>query len=177
MKLASFEAIVRTLNEASVRYLVVGGLAVNAHGYGRSTFDVDLVIQLIPENIERAFKALAAIDYKPQQPIAATDFSNSETRDGWRRDKGMLVLKFWSDHHRETPLDVFVHEPFDFNHECEQAFHQDFGEGLSVPFVRLETLEAMKREAGRPKDLADLDELALLYGSSSSYDNASSPND
>ena len=33
MKLASFEAIVRVLNEAETRYLVVGGLAVAAHGY------------------------------------------------------------------------------------------------------------------------------------------------
>lgn len=174
MKLTSFESIVHTLNEASVRYLVVGGLAVNAHGYGRSTFDVDLVIQLLPENIERAFYALGAIGYKPQQPIAAVDFSNCETRERWRREKGMLVLKFWSDLHHETPLDVFVYEPFDFNSEWEKAFEQDLGEGLTVSFVRLETLEAMKREAGRPKDLADLDELALLYGESSSYDNSSS---
>lgn len=33
MKLASFEAIVRVLDEAAVRYLVADGLAVNAHGY------------------------------------------------------------------------------------------------------------------------------------------------
>ncbi len=171
MKLTSFESIVRALNEASVRYLVVGGLAVNAHGFGRSTFVVDLVIQLLRENIERAFHALEAISYKPQQPIAAADFSNGETRDTWRRDKGMLVLKFWSDIHRETALDVFVHEPFDFNSEWEQAMQQDLGEGLIVPIVRIETLEAMKREAGRPKDLADLDELALLYEKPSSYDN------
>ncbi len=41
MKLASLEAIVRVLNDAHARYLVVGGLAVAAHGYGRATFDVD----------------------------------------------------------------------------------------------------------------------------------------
>ncbi len=42
MKLASLEAIVRALNEGSVRYLIAGGLAVNAHGYVRLTQDVDL---------------------------------------------------------------------------------------------------------------------------------------
>ena len=41
MKLTSFEAIVRALNAANVRYLVAGGLAVNAHGYARFTNDVD----------------------------------------------------------------------------------------------------------------------------------------
>jgi hypothetical protein len=42
--------------------------------------------------------------------------------------------------------------------------------GLSIPVIRLETLLAMKRSSGRPKDLADLDELNLLYGKPSSYD-------
>ena len=44
MKVASVEAIVRTLDEHDVRFLIVGGIAVNAHGYGRTTFDLDLVI-------------------------------------------------------------------------------------------------------------------------------------
>ena len=46
MKLESFEAIVRSFQDAGVRYLVAGGLAVNAHGYLRLTIDVDLVIKL-----------------------------------------------------------------------------------------------------------------------------------
>ena len=49
MKLTSFEAIVRALNDAGIRYLVAGGLAVNAHGYLRFTKDADFVIQLIPD--------------------------------------------------------------------------------------------------------------------------------
>jgi len=49
MKLASFEAIVHALNGAEVRFIVVGGIAVIAHGYGRTTRDVDLVIQLKPD--------------------------------------------------------------------------------------------------------------------------------
>jgi hypothetical protein len=35
METRSIEAIVRALEAASVRYLIVGGLAVNAHGYSR----------------------------------------------------------------------------------------------------------------------------------------------
>ena len=44
MEVRSVEAIVRALNEANVRCLIVGGLAVNAHGYERFTNDVALVI-------------------------------------------------------------------------------------------------------------------------------------
>ena len=68
MKLASFEAIVRALEDASVRYLIVGGLAVNAHGFLRFTKDVDFVVQLAPDNIERAFVALRGLGYRPMVP-------------------------------------------------------------------------------------------------------------
>lgn len=68
MKLASLEAIVRALNEGNVRYLIAGGLAVNAHGYVRFTQDVDLVIALDSANIVRAFEMLAKLGYRPAVP-------------------------------------------------------------------------------------------------------------
>ena len=44
MEVRSVEAILRALNAAEVEYLIVGGLAVNAHGFVRLTRDVDLVL-------------------------------------------------------------------------------------------------------------------------------------
>jgi hypothetical protein len=76
MEVQSIEAIVRALNDAGTRYLVVGGLAVNAHGYARMTRDVDLVIQLEPRNTERGLRALLGIGYRlmiPEQPEAFAD--------------------------------------------------------------------------------------------------------
>ena len=58
MEVRSIETIVRALNAAKAQYLIVGGLAVNAHGYERLTVDVDLVIGLQRENIMRALRAL-----------------------------------------------------------------------------------------------------------------------
>lgn len=170
MKAASFEAIVRALNDAGVRYLVVGGLAVNAHGYGRATYDVDVVIGLDAANLHAAFTALAAIDYHPAVPITAAQFADPALRESWRAEKGVLVLRFWSDQHRETRLDVFNHEPFPFAEELRLARHREWSPGLTVPFVRLDTLLEMKRVAGRARDLADIDELNLLHGRRSSYD-------
>ena len=48
-----FEPIFETLNATGTRYVVVGGLAVNLHGYQRFTKDVDVVIELLPEASER----------------------------------------------------------------------------------------------------------------------------
>jgi hypothetical protein len=44
MGVRSIEAIVKALNQAKIQYLIVGGVAVNAHGYERFTKDLDLVI-------------------------------------------------------------------------------------------------------------------------------------
>jgi hypothetical protein len=156
MEVRSVEAIVRALNDAAVRYIVVGGLAVNAHGYERLTRDVDIVIGLEHDNILMGVRALLSIGYSPSIPVSAEEFANSANREMWRREKNMLVLKLWSDIHRRTPVDVFVYEPFDFEAEYVLAERMEIASGLSAPFATWESLLAMKRSAGRPQDLADI---------------------
>jgi hypothetical protein len=161
MKKKSVQALLKTLNDKGVRYLVVGGLAVNAHGVLRFTADVDLVVQLNPENVKKAFAALSALGYRPTAPVTAEGFADSATREEWVREKGMTVLQFYSDRHRETCVDVFASEPFPFDAEYGVAFVKGMVEGVEVRFVSLETLFRMKEEAGRPKDLADIGDLRL----------------
>ena len=172
MRKTDFEAIVETLNRADVAFIVVGGIAVIEHGYGRNTYDVDLVIRLVPDSILRAFDALTTIGYTPRVPITAEEFAQPEQRRQLIEEKRMKVLNFWSDARRETPLDVFVAEPFDFAEEYLKAATRELSSGLSVRIVSLPTLFEMKKAAGRPQDLADIDELSLLHGLPSSYDKA-----
>ena len=149
MKLASFEAIVRALEDASVRYLVVGGLAVNAHGFLRFTKDVDFVVQLAPDNIERAFVALRGLGYRPMVPITAEQFADVALRESWIRDKGMQVLQFWSDQHIETPVDLFVTEPFPFEEEYERSLVKPLHGAIDVRFVCVPT-DPHERSRGPP---------------------------
>lgn len=164
MKAASVEALVRALNGANVPFIVVGGLAVNAHGYGRFTQDMDLVINLAPQHVRGAFAALASLGYRPRVPVTAEAFGDPEQRARWAREKGMTVLNFASDQHRETPVDVFVTEPFDFEREYGRGLVEDVAPGAPARIVCLATLIALKRAAGRPQDLADVAELRLLHG-------------
>jgi len=161
VKLASFEAIVRALSEAGVRYLVAGGLAVNAHGYLRFTKDVDFVVQLIPDNIKRAFAALEALGYTPLAPVTAEQFADRATREGWIRDKGMQVLQLWSDSHRETSIDIFVQEPFSFDEEYVNALIKPLYGSIEVRFVSITTLITMKEAVGREQDRIDIEHLRM----------------
>jgi hypothetical protein len=159
MELRSVEAVVGALNTAGVRYLIVGGFAVNAHGYLRATRDLDLVIQLKPENLRSGLECLLAVGYRMAIPVSVEDFANPVNRETWRAEKGMIVLKLWSDDHRRTPIDVFVYEPFDFEQEFERSILSELAPCLFARIVSLEALMLMKQEAGRPQDLVDIEEL------------------
>ncbi len=162
MKLASFEDIVRALNDAGVRYLVAGGLAVNAHGYLRFTSDVDLVLELVPDNVVPAFDALASLGYRPSVPVTKKQFADPIMRQHWIDEKGMRVLNFFSDHHRETSVDLFVGIPFDFEAEYRIALQGEVFPGLPTRFVSISTLIAMKEVAGRPRDQDDIQHLRWI---------------
>jgi len=53
-----FKEFIKSLNDNKVRYLIVGGYAVALHGYPRYTNDLDIWIELYPENAVKMIKAL-----------------------------------------------------------------------------------------------------------------------
>lgn len=169
MKSATLEALIETLGKFSVDYLIVGGLAVAAHGYGRLTRDVDVVIALESDNIDRFFQAMTALEYRCRAAVTVEQFCDKDFRCRMVAEKKATVLVFDSPRHPETTVDVFVEAPFEFSKEQKRAFLQEIRPGLLVPFVCLETLLEMKTKTGRPQDLADVDELSLLHGRKSNY--------
>lgn len=164
MKRSSIEAVARSLNDAGVQFVVVGGLAVVAHGYPRSTQDLDLVIRLDAPTIRAAFRALDALGYRPIVPVTAEGFADPAQRARWIHERGMTVLGFQSDLHPETAVDVFATEPFDFQSEHSAAVVEEVADGVPIRIVRLPMLMQLKMTAGRPQDLADVAELRRLHG-------------
>jgi len=161
MKLDTLEKIFQSLNEAQVRYLIAGGLAVNAHGYLRYTKDVDFVLQLDPLNIEHAMSALGTLGYRPNIPVTAEQFADARQRQEWISQKNMQVLQLWSDAHRETPIDIFVTEPFPFDKEYSHALVKPLYGSIEVRFVTIPTLIKMKQAANREQDRIDIQHLQM----------------
>lgn len=162
MKLETIETVVRALNNANIRYIIAGGLAVNAHGYLRFTADIDLVIALDQENIIQAFKVLAEIGYTTQVPVTANQFADQKLRQQWISEKGMQVLNFWSETHKETALDIFVSEPFEFDEEYNHCMEGELLPGLTTRFVSIPTLIKMKEVANRARDIDDIQHLRWI---------------
>ena len=156
-----FEPVLKTLNDANVRYLVVGGVAVVLHGHLRTTADLDLVIELGPDNLARALDAFERSGFQPRAPVPLRSFADSQVRRSWIETKNLQVFSLW---HEELPgfeVDLFVEEPFDFDQAWERRIDVPLA-GTSAPVVCLEDLLALKRAAGRVRDL---DDVAVLESS------------
>lgn len=152
----SLAAIFGALNAVAVRYLVVGGLAVIAHGFLRLTLDLDIVLDLDPDNTRKALEALRKLSYGPRVPVSLLDFADPDQRNSWIEDKHMVVFSLISPDHPRTVIDLFVRSPFDFEKTYAARLTQEMAPGLPITFVPLDELLRMKREAARPKDLEDI---------------------
>jgi hypothetical protein len=65
--------ICRALNESGARYLLIGGFAVVAHGAGRFTKDIDLLVDDAPDNVVRVKRALSVLADNAAAEVADGD--------------------------------------------------------------------------------------------------------
>jgi hypothetical protein len=132
---------------AKVEYAVVGGVAVNAHGYVRATNDLDIFIRPTEDNARAAFNALLALGI-PLEGLTPSDLLNDEEN-----------LRFGPAEDHIDILPSIGEMPFDqvWRNRIETTVA-----GLSVPFISKSDLIENKRQVGRLRDLADAEELTLI---------------
>lgn len=159
--MALFEPLFHGLNEAGVRYVVVGGVAVVLHGHARLTVDVDLAVDLAEAEARRAIDALVGLGLQPRVPVEAADFADRERREAWIRDRGMKVFSLI---HPSNPLlvvDLFVEHPIPFEEMLARSVAIDVG-GTTVQVASIPDLIRLKQLAGRPLDLSDIEHLEAI---------------
>lgn len=153
--------IFEALGDAQVTYLVVGGVAVVLHGHPRFTADLDLVVALDRDNVLATMAALTRLGYRPRAPVQASDFADPAARRTWVEEKGLTVFSMWSQRFPATEIDLFVEEPFPFEEAYRRGIHVDLG-GTKVVVAAIDDLVALKRRAGRPRDLEDVEALEAI---------------
>jgi hypothetical protein len=161
-----FLSVFQEFERRGIRYVLVGGLAVLLHGVDRLTADIDLVVDLAPEEASKAVAALLDLGFKPHAPVDPRQFADPAVREGWRRDSGMLVLSFWDPENRRPTVDLFVDYPMDF----VLLFASSSLIPLTDAKIRVASVDHLvdiKQAAGRPKDLEDVRRLLALRASSS----------
>lgn len=153
--------IFKALADADVEYVVVGGFAVIMHGHLRATRDLDLVVDLQPDNCAKAMQALASIGLRPRLPVTLADFADPAKREDWIQNRNMLVFQLWDPDNPERSVDVFVREPMDVATMLAEASRKDL-DGVPIPVASIRHLIAMKQAAGRRGDLDDIEALRQI---------------
>ena len=153
--MAIYDDVFVALHAASVRYVVVDGMAVVLQGHPRMTVDLDLVIDLAADKAAAAVAALTGLGLQPRLPVPATDFADADKRRTWIEQRNLQVFSFYDPAEPMREVDVFATEPIPLDDLLADATVLTIG-GVPVAVASRRHLVAMKREAGRPQDLADI---------------------
>jgi predicted nucleotidyltransferase len=150
-----FEAdhILRVLAAHGADFVVIGGIAVQAHGYIRGTYDLDLIVKPTTLNLTRVSEALAELEAELRVPGRMSLGDPHELR---RAPLIEVMTKF-------GPLDIVnveqVAGPPPSYDALRAAALVVALDGVDVPVAGLSDLIRMKRAAGRDQDLADIEAL------------------
>jgi hypothetical protein len=138
-----FIEFIQLLNTYDVEYLLIGGMAVNLHGYSRPTGDMDIWINPTNSNGQKLIKAIDEFGYDTTE-LEQKDFEQTDVfflgKPPFRIDilNRMQGLKFGESY----PKRIIVEH-----------------EGILIHLLSLEDLKVNKLLAGRHKDLNDLENL------------------
>ena len=149
------------LSEGQVRYVLVGGLAVQLHGYMRSTFDIDLVLAMDDGNLSRFIEVAKRFGLKPSMPVPIDSLRNAEQIEQWYREKGMLAFALREPQTGGGVVDVLVRPEVPFEQLMGNAVAGQLL-GRQVWIASIDDLLTMKRIADRPKDRLDIEALEKI---------------
>ncbi|MBI4621580.1 MAG: nucleotidyltransferase [Desulfobacterales bacterium] len=85
-------SVFKKLNEKGIRYIVVGGIAVNLYGIPKMTYDIDLILDLEDKNLEKFLKLLKGWGFKPKVPVDIMEFAEKDKRKDWIKNKNMKAF-------------------------------------------------------------------------------------
>jgi len=156
-----FEPVFEALNRAQVRYVVVGGLATVLHGHARLTADIDLVIDLSRAEAKKTLEALVGLGFRPRAPVEPLAFADPAMRGRWIQEKGMRVFSLWDPDNPMREVDLFVEHPVDFDDLWSRSEVIELTR-TTVRIASIPDLIYLKRLAGRPQDLADIEALEVI---------------
>lgn len=139
----------KSLNENDVKYIMIGGFAVNLHGFFRTTGDLDIWLKDEINNRKNLGKSLTQFGYE------AASFEN------------LNFVAGWTDFNigNGVRLDIITTMPglenISFDEALQNASIAQIYD-VSVPFLHINQLIENKKATNRPKDVIDVIELEKI---------------
>src|SRR3989338_9007750 len=108
-----YEEILREFQKQKVKYVIVGGIAVNLLGSLRSTADMDILVEMGNENLAKVVKILTRQGYRVKQPVDPMGLLDEATRKDWIHNKHMKAFNFYNEKGL-TEVDIIIETPVPF---------------------------------------------------------------
>jgi hypothetical protein len=140
-----FREFLKSLNRAKVRYLLIGGYAVNSYGYYRFTADLDVWIAVDPQNAEKLSRVWQRFAGFPARQVSPDIFLKMGGMFQFGREPSLIEMV--------TKISGVEFEACYLRREIRSIAR------VQVSTISLADLKKNKRASGRLKDLADLENL------------------
>lgn len=142
-----FKEFIELLNEHKVKYLIIGGYAVNFHGYPRYTRDIDFWLWMTKENIQNLIQAISQFGFGSLN-LEIEDFMTPEN----------IIQLGYEPYRIDLLVDV---DGVDFEECFERRIEVEL-DGVDLKFMSLQDLITAKKKTGRLQDLADAEQLEKI---------------
>ena len=154
-----YEDILRAFHKHKVKYVLVGGLAVNLQGMFRSTADLDILVEMTDVNLAKVVKILKQKKYFVKQPVDPMGIADQATRKDWILNKHMKAFCFYKENGEQ--VDIIIDSPVKYAEAAKRAkiIRVD---GIALPVLSIDHLIKMKEKTGREKDKLDVRELKQI---------------
>jgi len=151
------------MNNADVRYIVVGGVAMNLLGYPRFTGDIDVLMALDEANLAKMAALMEKMGYERRLPMDIQALGDEEQVVRWIREKGLVAYTFINAKEPQFSIDVIVGPSLRFaDFERHRIVVRVWD--IAVPVVSIDDLIGLKRTSRRKKDADDVAALLELKG-------------
>lgn len=164
----SIPDILRALTDSGVQFVLVGGFAVQLHGFVRTTIDLDLVLAMDDANLTKFIDVATQFELAPIIPVSIHSLKNAKQIDQWHKEKGMIAFALREPQISGSVIDVLVRPEVTFDQLQVDAATVDLF-GRSIKIASIEHLLFMKRIANRPKDQIDVDALEKIQRGEDPY--------
>ena len=149
--------VLREFHRQKVKYVLVGGIAVNLLGSLRSTADLDILVEMSDQNLRKIVSILKKKGYRVKQPVDPMGIADAKTRRDWIDNKHMKAFNFYKEEELKE-VDIIIESPVSFK-EAKKSAVQIKIDDVILPVISLDHLIKMKKKTGRSVDRLDVEEL------------------
>lgn len=152
----------RALADHQVRYLLVGGLAMNLHGVPRMTMDVDLILAMDEENLDHFITCAKTLGLSPVAPVSLNALKDAKLRQQWVEEKHLIAFGLQNNAARIPILvDILIAPNIDIQAAFQRAIIRNL-DGVPLTLASVEDMTRLKSGTGRAQDESDIEHLERL---------------